>query len=90
MFLRVGCFSNSVGEGPKNEESVVGAEFGQEGVPIEVDFFEEGDPTLPSQSSLLPSCFGDCFLTGIVRSKHVIQEIISGGSGRKSVTFGSC
>lgn len=90
MFLRVGCVSYSVGEGSKDEKSVVGAEFGQERVPIEVDFFEEGDPALPSQSSLLPSCVGNSFLTGIVCSNDVIQEIILGGSGRRSVTAGSC
>eukprot|EP00978_Attheya_sp_CCMP212_P043197 scaffold277866_cov51-Attheya_sp.AAC.1 len=86
MLLRVGCVAYSVGEGSKDEMSVAGAEFGQERVPIEVDSFEESDPALPSQSSLLPSFIGKSFLTGIICSNDVIKEIILGGSGCRSVT----
>ena len=87
---RVGCFSHGVGKSGKDEVFVIWGEVVEEWVEFELDSFEEDEPTLPSQSSLLPSCCGDGFLTGIVRSKDVIQEIISGGSGRRSVTFGSC
>eukprot|EP00978_Attheya_sp_CCMP212_P011539 scaffold28493_cov59-Attheya_sp.AAC.1 len=87
---RVGCFLHGVGESGKDKVFVIWGEVFEEWVKFEFDSFEEDEPALPSQSSLLPSCCGDCFLTGIVRSKDVIQEIISGGSGRISVTVGSC
>jgi hypothetical protein len=79
-----------VGKSGEDEVFVIWGEVFEEWVKFEFNSFEEDKPSLPSQSSLLPSCCGDCFLTGIVRSKDVIQEIISGGSGRRSITVGSC